>query len=228
MIARACIVRPILLAVLACGALDARTAAAQAPPEEEPRAFCWEGRPAESCRAFLVAEAGAHALLEGSRYPRTGYQGEVTRSRHLAGYAAWEVGAMVNRGPRDAVGATVLVGGDPNGLRLALKGRYRRWMGRTAAVDAGAGVLLASRADPNVDRPGNSHVPAVGATAEVAAGYTDWIGMSLRGDLLVDGDGERASGVYAGLKLGARPGAVGTLAPLLAALVIFLAVDRGD
>lgn len=226
------------LSLALCACLPAQTAAGQIeqPRPEQPRPeqpserrFCWQGRPLESCRSFLVAEGGVHLLLGGSRYTRNDYNnGGVTRSTHLAGHANWEIGIMVNRGPTHATGVTVLIGADPNGARLGVKGRYRRWMGRHTALDLGAGVLATRRAAPfegaDVDRPGNRHVVVGGLTGDAALGLTDWASLSLRGDLLMDADGSPAHGVYGGLRLGTRPAAVATVAPFIlgaAAVLIY-------
>ncbi len=224
------------LALTLAACMHAEPAAGQiVQPRVEPRSdqqFCWQGRPIESCRAFLVAEGGAHTLLVGSRYTRNNYGNSgTTRSPHLVGHVNWEIGVLVNRGAVDAVGATVLVGGDANGLRLGLKGRYRRWLDRDAALDVGAGVIVAQRAAPfegaAADRPGNRHVMAGGLTADAALGLTDWASASVRGDLVVDADGSLAHGIYGGVRLGTRPAAVVTVAPLVLALVAVLLVGGG-
>lgn len=219
---------PLLLAMAAlAGTADGAAAQIERPDPE--RSFCWTGRPAESCRAFLVAEGNAYAALAGSTYQRTAYSGPDTRSRHMAPHIAWEVGAMLNVSPRDAVGATLLAGGDANGERVALKARYRRWMGPRAALDVSSGALFARRAEPHADpdQPGNVHVPVTGITGDVSLGLTDWAGVSIRGDLLFDRDGERASALYGGLKLGTRPAAVATVLPLIFALGAALVVGTG-
>ncbi len=211
---------------LAPGAASAQIEAPREAPREVPdgqRAFCMIGRPVESCRTFLIAEGNVYAPAVGTTYPRRGYGAEgIARKKHLAPHVAWEVGAMRNVGPREAVGATLLVGGDANGERVALKGRYRRWNGRRAALDVAAGVLFARRAEPylNPEQPGNIHVPVAGLTGDVTLGLTDWVGASVRGDLLVDQDGDRAAALYGGLKLGTRPAAVATAAPLLFAVIL--------
>lgn len=217
---------------LAPGAASAQIDAPGAAPARAPvgqRGFCYVGRPAESCRMFLVAEGNAYGAFAGSRYRRTGYQGEVRRHRHLAPHIAWEIGAMRNVTERDAVGAALLVGGDANGERVALKGRYRRWLTPRSAVDVGAGALFARRSEPHADpdRPGNFHVPVAGLTGDVAVGLTDWVGVSLRGDLLLDADGERAHALYGGLKLGTRPAAVVTVLPLVLGVVGVLIIGAG-
>jgi hypothetical protein len=219
--------------LLAAVALTPGAASAQveAPREEAAapsgqRSFCWRGQPAESCRTFLVAEGSFYAPVAGTTYLRTGFQGELTRERHLAPHVAMEVGAMRNVGPRDAVGAAVLLGVDANGERLALKGRYRRWLGPRAAVDAAAGVLYARRAAPYPDVAGNVHVPGAGVTADVSLGLTDWAAVSVRGDVLFDED-RQSSALYGGVKLGTRPAAAATAAILLSAVALALLVGGG-
>jgi hypothetical protein len=210
-----------LALALACAALHAPALPAQIEPQ---RAFCWVGRPAEICRTFMIAEGGAYMAVASTRYTRRGFDGRLTRSMHLTGHANWEVGLMRNVSPRDAVGATLLAGGDANGERIALKGRYRRWMGEGTAVDAGAGVMFARRAEPHADpdQPGNLHVPVTGVTADVALGLTDWVGVSVRGDLLYDQDGNPATGLYGGVKLGTRPALVATVLPFVLGAIGFL------
>lgn len=211
-------------AALACIAMHAPAAPAQIEPAPSPRGFCWTARPLESCRTFLVAEGGAYVALASTRYTRRGFDREVTRSMHLTGHAGWEVGVMRNVSSRDAVGAAVLAGADANGERIAVKGRYRRWMSPGSAMDVGAGLMFARRAEPypDPDTPGNLHVPVTGLTADVALGLTDWAGVSVRGDLLVDEDGERATAVYGGVKLGTRPALVATVLPLVLGAIGFL------
>lgn len=213
---------------LACGAMHV-PAPAQIEPAESQRTFCWVGRPAESCRTFLVAELSGYVAVASTRYTRRGFDGRTTRSMHLTGHGGWEVGAMRNITPDDAVGATLMAGADANGERVAVKARYRRWVGDNGAMDAGAGLMFARRAESHADpaQPGNLQVPVAGLTGDLALGLTDWAGVSVRGDLLFDRDGNPASGVYAGLKLGTRPGIVATLVPLVAAAVIGVAVVGG-
>lgn len=209
---------------LAGTALAPAAASAQVEPEAEPeRAFCRTGRPAESCRVFLVAEGNVYAPVAGTTYLRTDFGGERVRKKHLAPHVAWELGAMKNVGARDAVGAAVLVGVDANGERLALKGRYRRWLSPRSAVDVAAGPLYARRARAEPDIVGNVHVPGAGLTADVSLGLTDWVGVSVRGDLLFDED-QRSSALYGGVKLGTRPALAATAAPLLFGVALALLV----
>jgi hypothetical protein len=210
---------------LACVASFAGSASAQI---EQPTAFCWTGWPAPACRAFLVAEGNLYTAVAGSRYDRRGHDGRTTRSLELTGYAAWEVGGMVNVGPRTAWGTTVMLGGDANGVRMALKGRYRRWLSPATALDLGAGVLGAGRSVPHVDQPGNDHVAAVGLTADASLGLTDWVSLGGRADLLFsDAEDDPATAYYAGVRLGTRPALVATAAPLVFAAIAAVFAGSG-
>ncbi|HEX2079570.1 MAG TPA: hypothetical protein VHG08_17725 [Longimicrobium sp.] len=211
-----------ILAALACAALPGALDA-QVEPRPAPAAFCWTAQPGESCRAFLLVEGGAYLLLGGSRYVRTDFDGSRDRERHLTGHVGLEVGALANVSMRDALGATLLVGADANGERVALKGRWRRWTSPRTALDLGAGALIARRAEPRLPgEPGNDHVPVRGLTADLSVGFTEWASASLRGELLFDDDGQAASGVYSGVKLGPRPTAVAAAAPFVFAALIFI------
>lgn len=189
-------------AVLACAAFPA-AASAQAGAADPPRGFCWMGRPAESCRLFLVAELSGHLVLGGTRYTVLHYDGRTSRRLHLRPHVAWEVGVVGNVTPQTAAGATVMLGYDRGGVRGALKARYRRWQGRRRALDAGMGVLAAHRGVPVPPEEGfgNLEAPGVGLTGDLAVGLTDWGSPSVRADLLFGGDGAPAASVYGGVNL---------------------------
>lgn len=182
------------------------------------------GRPAPACETFLIAEGNAYMPVAGSRYGRVSSTGgTTTRSLELTWYVAWEVGGMVNLDAHNAAGASALVGGDANGVRWGVKGRYRYWIDEATAVDAGAGVLGAGRSVANVERPGNSHVPAVGLTGDLSVGVTDWASVGVRADVLFsDQHDDPATAWYLGTRLGTRPSLAVTAAPLLLAIVGYL------
>jgi hypothetical protein len=221
---------------VACTGLHTGKALAQAsslPEPPAPRAFCWEGSPASECRAFLVMEGRLYQQLAGSRYPyRHGpygpRAGEVERHMELSGYVAYEVGAMVNTAPDRAVGASLLLGEEEGGLRVAVKGRYRHWLSRAAAWDVGAGVLAAKQR-VSADF-GSDYVPAVGLTGDVSVGLTRWVGVGVQGDLLFGQDGrDPAAGFYAGAKLGKGPteSLTGIMACLAAIGIIAFVISGG-
>ncbi len=120
---------------------------------------------------------------------------------------------MVNRAPKSAVGATVLLGKDGIGNRVGLKGRYRWWLDQEGGtLDLSAGLLSAETAGSFPD----FSPQAMGLTADLSFGWRDFIATSVRGDLLRRRD-QTVNAVYGGLRLGSYPAVVGTAA---AAIVI--------
>lgn len=211
-----------LIVALACIAIVGEEGYAQIQPRPTTEKFCWRGRP--GCRTFFLAEGNVYTPVAGSRYSRRPYDnGPDTRSLELSWYVAWELGGMRSVSDNDAVGASVLVGGDANGARWGLKGRYRRWLDEATAVDVGAGVLGAGRSVPRVDQPGNDHAPAVGLTGDVSVGLTEWASVGVRADVLFsEEEDDPATAYYIGTRLGTRPALVATAAPLVFAAILFI------
>lgn len=197
-------IRP-LLRVASLAAALALPAGASAQDAEEPRAFCRRGAPAPRCAAFLVAHL--------NYYPE--WDADVREPAEPWRMAEWEVGAMVNHRPGEAVGAAVAVGTSPTGFHLALKGRYRRWLGPGLALDAGAGPMVAQH--PPRTYP---HQTIAGVTADATVGLTDWVAVSARGYLFPSGaeDGGSLSGAELGVRVGTVPGLIVTVLGLGALL----------
>ncbi len=128
--------------------------------------------------------------------------------------AEWEVGAMVNHRPGQAVGAAIAVGTSQTGFHLALKGRYRRWLGTGLALDAGAGLLVTQH--PPKTYP---HDTMAGITADATLGLTDWVAVSGRAYLLGGAEGgQSVSGAQIGVRVGTVPGLIVTVLGLGAML----------
>ncbi len=172
---------------------------------DETRRFCVFGRPEPSCETLLVAQF--------TFYPR------IQKYSDLDPAYEWEFGALVNRGGTQALGATVVLGGDGNGIRTALKGRYRRWVGRYVALDASGGVAYARRdvADPS----SADHEPALGVTGDLTLGLTDWVSVGVRGDLMwSDLDREPAGATYGAVRLGTIPGLLAGIVALAGVVAV--------
>jgi hypothetical protein len=119
----------------------------------------------------------------------------------------WELGWIRNRGPVHAAGASLALGTGETGFHLAVKGRYRRWLGSSLALDADAGLLIAQR-PPRV----YPHETLTGVTAGVAVGLTDWIAVSGQARMLWSAsDGEPVTGAEVGVRLGTLPGVIATV-----------------
>lgn len=182
--------RLLLLPALLLAALAPAPAAAQGPP------YSRSGRPSPECETFPVATL--------NYYPGSRTTSEAEIPWRLV---EWELGWMTNRGPDHAVGASLALGTGETGFHLAVKGRYRRWLGSELALDADAGLLLAQhppRAYP--------HETLAGVTAGAALGLTDWISLGVQGRVLWGAsDGQPVTGAEVGVRLGTLPGAVATV-----------------
>lgn len=184
--------------VLAAGAVLAWALAfavpAAAQESDGPARFCRTGRPIAECETFLVATLNYYPDPQGTRYTPW----EVVE---------WEFGMMVNRGSSDAVGASLAVGTSEMGFHLAARGRYRRWLARGMALDAGAGFIVAQH-PPRV----YPHQTITGLTGGVAVGLTDWIAVSAQGRVLWGAtEGTPVAEVEAGVRLGTLPGMITTV-----------------
>ena len=154
--------RPLVLAMAAC-TLAAPHAASQAAPRPS---FCTRGAPPSACATFLVAETEMGVRGRGSR-------GEFA--------LAWQAGLLANRG-RSAFGAAAYTAVDLDvraarpvlNTRFGVLPRYRRWLGRTAALDVSTGPVVEVR----------SNVPAaLLMSTDVAVGWPDDITLSGRVDV---------------------------------------------
>jgi hypothetical protein len=200
-------IRPFLriVALLAAMAVPGGAGAQEAQEAEQPASFCRTGRPAHACREFLVAHL--------SYYPELNEQARAEPWR----WVEWEVGAMVNHLPAHAAGAALAVGtSERHGFYLALKGRYRLWLMDGAALDAGAGLLVAQH--PINTYP---HQRITGWTADASVGLTDWAALIVRAYTLEGGaeDGGNVSGGDLGVRVGTRPGLIVTVLGLVAMFV---------
>lgn len=169
---------------------------AAAPAAAQPAPICRTGRPAADCGTFAVATL--------NYYPGSPRTAEADIPWKLV---EWEAGWMVNRGPAHAVGASLALGTGETGFHLAVKGRYRRWVGREWALDAGAGLLVAQH-PPRV----YPHETLGGLTADATFGLTDWIAVTGQARVLWGAsDGGPVTGAEVGVRLGTLPGAIATV-----------------
>lgn len=221
--------QPLAVALLvACGALPLQLTA-QDSTRTEPK-LCYRGRPAPQCRRFVLTELGYYARAAGSVFSYTerymGPNGEpVTNTfseNDMSSQLTWEVGMMANRGPRSALGATLLLGVGDGGGDVGLKGRYRRWLASDGvALDVGAGVIRGS-----LNGPQGTEV-AGGLTADVALNAADYGAIVVRADML-RAKGRNASALYGGVRLGSRPALLGTGALAVGFVFLLMAFARGD
>ena len=82
----------------------------------------------------------------------------------LDSWVGWDAGWMVNRSPVASFGGALEVGGSSDGLRLALRGKARRWLQHDLVADASVGPLMTQF------QTGNGEKPSFGLTADVGFG----------------------------------------------------------
>lgn len=214
--------------LVACCALSLQLTA-QDSTHAEP-GLCYRGRPAPQCRRFVITEVGYYARAAGSVFSYTerytGSNGEPLdysfSENDMSSQLTWEVGLMANRGPRTALGATLLLGVGDGGGDVGLKGRYRRWLANDGvALDVGAGVIRGSLNGPRGTAAGG------GLTADVALNAADYGAIVVRADML-RAKGRNASALYGGVRLGSRPALLGTGALAIGFVFLLMALAGGD
>lgn len=144
-------------AITAC--LFALAASAQAQVTTEPP-FCFRGRPLPTCGSFLVLEPGASGqVVRAGGIPVA----SPSNNNDPNGFVTIDLGAMVNRPDRTAIGGTVELGiGQRSTRRLALELRRRKWLSDRIAFDLAAGPVEINAKESSVPlQPG----AAYGATA---------------------------------------------------------------
>lgn len=200
------------------------------PPLPTAKRFCWQGRPLARCRSFILMELATHSHWFGSKLNPVVTRPLYGTSRDddaLASHIVAELGAMVNTGPRSAVGGTlttgaIKVGGKPVTM-YGVTMRYRRWLTPSVSADAGGGLFkMPVGAVVQLQRE-NVLRPAV--AADVRLGFRDL--LSVTGRLMVadDGDGRRHHAFFVGAATGSKLTAI-VAGTFTAAVLIFS--PRGD
>ncbi len=222
--------RLILSALLALLAPCAAAPLAAQDSAQATRKLCYRGRALPQCSRFVITEIGYYRRAAGSRetytytYPTTdgGQQEYSFTENDIGSQLTFEVGLMANRGPRSALGATLLLGAASDGAEVGLKGRYRRWLSSDGiALDVGLGVVSGGGNSRNGATTGN------GITADVALNAADYGAIVLRTDALRV-HGHTASAVYGGVRLGSGPALIGTGVLAVGLLLVVAALSRGD
>lgn len=128
----------------------------------------------------------------------------------LASHIVAELGAMVNTGPRTAVGGTITTGAvQAGGKPVNMYGatvRFRRWLTPSISADAGGGIYkMPVGTVVQLDR---ENVPRPALAADVRLGFRDL--LSVTGRLMVadDGDGRTHRAFFVGAAMGSKLTAV--------------------
>ncbi len=240
---------PALLAIAGSRAVHAQTgmssdtrsianpSASFAPAAQTRAPFCFRGRALPRCRAFLLTEVGYYqrAVSTEQLYP------DSERSRsipELDSHLSWDVGYMKNLDRSKAVGGTVMLGTGDAGIRAAAKARHRWWIsndlaGGDGTVDLSLGVLSAGLRSPGTapaDNPGTgfSYVTrGVGLTGEATLGYGDYIGVSVRAEVL-RANGRTATAAFGGVRLGSYPAVAASTIGALGLVLLIRSLSPGS
>ena len=164
--------RSIAVRLLSAGALVLTTVGGSTPLKAQ---SCFRGRPLPTCKSFWITEFGVGLGL----------------TRDTPAYLTWELGWMVNRGERNALGATILLG-----RRVGLKPRLRHWLADGKAVEVSAGLLIPS--------PGEGF----GFTGHVGLNLNDKVIFTSRLEVVEHPFSGLQARWYGGGKLGSQPGVV--------------------
>ena len=207
------LVGPITLVLaLACTtALGAQADTSATPPAPAPKRHrvCWVPMPDSRCGGYVVTEM---AFEKPFRSP----------DDDLVGRLGWTFGAMINAGPRDAVG--VLGSWMESGRRpgvVRVDGRYRRWFSERTGLDLTLGF-----AKYNVAALTEPPVRMRGMTAAAAVEYK-MFGIESRVDR-VRGAGREATSVTVGVRAGGPAAPLTALATYVVLLVWVFHIDPPD
>ena len=166
---------------------------------------CWVPGPEVRCRSYVVTEVTAELP---SRSP----------DRRLGARFGYTLGAMINRGPSDAVGllASVMQGPAPSGP-TRVEGRYRRWLGGRTGLD-----LTLGYAQHNVGEFRGPDVWLRGVTAAAAIEHR-MLGIESRVDR-VRGGGRMETSASVGARVGGPAAPLTALAAYIG-LILWLTSD---
>lgn len=153
---------------------------AQAPEEAEAeragRDLCFRAAPFPECRSFLVTEAAVGRRLFGTGAPEGQLLDQMMEWR-----AVIEIGAMMNRDERSALGGSGVLRLGDEVLIWGLRGRYRRWLSNGDAWEISAAALSVSGSNSAPDgSPGSVQWASYdGLGGEVGASWSPagWIAV---------------------------------------------------
>lgn len=126
--------------------------------------FCLRGKPKPDCGSMLVLQYDVGTRLNPSPDP------EFADERMSV---AWDLGVLVNRGDRTALGLTIFERSDLDvGNRHGMRLRWRRWIGQRSSIEVSPGLVFGgSGAFASLRRPSGS--------LQIAADHGDLIGVTL-------------------------------------------------
>lgn len=192
--------------------------AVQAVAEPPQRVWSFQPKPSPETRHFLITEGGMLFSPE-----TVGLQDQVYGPNYML---FWDAGLMTNISRRTAIGGSLgfTQGNNTEEFSLALKPRFRYWIGRRIPLDVSVGLPIFSN--------GTDYDPRPQFMVDATVMYYDWIGVTTR--LLTTHIGPNPTvpvewpGIgsasrtefYAGLRLGSYPGLIGGGAAAIGVVII--------
>src|SRR5262245_4843298 len=131
--------KPLLIAAISSHALFAQSRPPSADtattrrPTRPASGFCLGGDRIGRCRSFAIVEIPIGTRLAHSLRPETGGNGDA--------YVGLELGGMVNRDDRHAIGASVTRAAAAGESFVAITARSRTWFSPKSYRDLSAGVV---------------------------------------------------------------------------------------
>ena len=164
--------------------------------------MCLRARPLPKCKSFWITEAGVFYRLIHEPKLEGNY------------YFTGELGHMINRNERSALGGTIFLGvNTEESYRLGLKPRYRRWISSKLSLDFSPGILLLGDDD--------SYKPDLpGFTGHIGLCYEDWLVLTTQLEIIHFKRFGTDVAWYGGAKLGSYPGLAVFIGLPIAALII--------
>ena len=150
---------------------------------------CWRPQPRPACNGFFLTEFGMETpLLSTTVRGRRAADGTAGPGKDAAFRVVWTFGFMGTSGA-NSHGATLSLTPDDqfsDPLPVTFEYRYRRWLGRSSALDGALGYRKVG-----VWKDGVGYQMGRGVTAMAGYTFNPYVGLSLRGDLIREAGRQR-------------------------------------
>jgi hypothetical protein len=194
-----------ILFVVLIWLVPAQSVAGQTPAARH--SFCRDPQRADKCASYLLFELNFSARVAGTEVVEAGCtppSADFCRQDLLLDFIAADVGVMKNLDLRQSVGLSIEAGGSDDGGRLAVLGRYRRWLSNKYVADASLGPLMAGFSPPG----GTGMTQTYGLTGDVSVGRARVL-LATAGFDMAHQLGRNAKALRVGLRCESRGLAVG-------------------
>ena len=157
--------------------------------------FSWRGHPQAGCSSFLITESGLLGRVGGS----TTNPYIIAKQGAPTTLVQFELGAMANVAPQDAVGGACFTEIEGDVARAGVRFRYRRWVEPTVALDIEPGITFFG------DHWAGERFPSFSGRMSLSA--RDIAGFDVVVEQFRTDPTPTQTAIYFGFHLGAKPGA---------------------